>query len=462
MKIILFAAVDPIETGESNALWHPLSVLAIGTTLVDAGHTPVIIDCQTDRNWRETVRQEATDAELIGVSSMTGPSINNAIAAIGIARAIQPGIPVAWGGYHATLAYRGILRERLADVAVFGPGDLTIVKLAQAIEAAGGLPDRDVLETLPNVAFLNGRREVRASGTVADGVTTTPYAIVDMNELPAMNYELVDVEAYYNEHRRAISYISSYGCPYACTYCAEPTNSMRKWRPLEPRRVVDEVSSLAWRHRPEFISFLDPNFSSNAKRVVDIVENLEHKPLPADVELLANMRAHDIVRLTRIVDLRRLRDVGFRRIFIGAESGSDRMLTAMKKGCTRQDAIDACRALDEAGIFSLTSWMHDLPGETEEDSQQTLSLSRLLSQLPTNRQMHHFYTPFPSTEMYEAFFGTAYDEDTKQTDWATSDTYAGTGLWSGRREFRLAVLEGLEDIRQDAPFTFERKQLPTL
>src|SRR6266545_4602279 len=317
MKIILFAAVDPIETGESNALWHPLSVLAIGTTLVDAGFTSVIVDCQTDRQWRETVRREAADAELIGVSSMTGPSINNAIAAIEIARDVQPGIPVAWGGYHATLAYRGILRERLADIAAFGPGDLTIVQLAQAIRAADGLPDRDALEAIPNIAFLNGRRELRASGTVVEGVTTTPYAIVDMNDLPPMNYELVDVEAYYNEHRRAISYISSYGCLYACTYCAEPTNSMRKWRPLEPRRVVTEVAGLAWRHHPDFISFLDPNFSSNAKRVVDIVEDLENDPLPDGVELLANMRAHDIVRLTRIVDLNRLRGVGFQRIFIG-------------------------------------------------------------------------------------------------------------------------------------------------
>jgi radical SAM superfamily enzyme YgiQ (UPF0313 family) len=462
MKIILFAAVDPIETGESNALWHPLSVLAIGTTLADEGFTPVIIDCQTDRGWRETVRRESVDAALIGVSSMTGPSINNAIAAIEIARSAQPGIPVAWGGYHATLAYRGILRERLADVAAFGPGDLTIVRLAQAIMVADGLPELEVLQTIPNIAFLNGRREIRSAGTVVDGVTGTPYEIVDMNELPPMNYDLVDVEGYYNEHRRAISYISSYGCPYACTYCAEPTNSMRKWRPLAPERVVREVAALAWRHRPDVISFLDPNFSSNAKRVVDVVTNLEHSPLPAGVELLANMRARDIVRLSQVLDLNRLREVGFQRIFIGVESGSDRMLTAMKKGCTRQDAIDACRALDAAGIASLTSWMHDLPGETEDDNQETLSLSRLLGQLPTNRQMHHFYTPFPSTEMYERFFGSAYDEDKRQADWAKSDTYAGTGIWQGRRDFREVVLAGLEAIRQESPHTFERKQLPTL
>jgi anaerobic magnesium-protoporphyrin IX monomethyl ester cyclase len=109
----------------------------------------------------------------------------------------------------------------------------------------------------------------------------------------------------------------------------------------------------------------------------------------------------------------------------------------------------------------MTSWMHDLPGETGEDSKETLSLARLLSKLPTNRQMHHFYTPFPSTEMYDTFFGSAYDEDKRQADWATSNTYAGSSLWRGRQDFRESVLAGLEEIRRQSPGTFERKPLPT-
>ncbi|MFF9126040.1 radical SAM protein [Streptomyces sp. NPDC014889] len=89
-------------------------------------------------------------------------------------------------------------------------------------------------------------------------------------------------------------------------------------------------------------------------------------------------RLPDIVQLARHIELERLRDVGFSAIFVGCESGSDRMLKLMTKNATVQDTIDGCRLLSAAGIIQLTSWIHDLPEETEED-RCPRSLSRAIT-----------------------------------------------------------------------------------
>ncbi|MER5216481.1 cobalamin B12-binding domain-containing protein [Streptomyces sp. NPDC002838] len=174
-KVILFAGVDPLSTGESTYPWHPLSVLTVGTALRAAGHVPVVIDCQIDPDWRARLAQEARDALYVGVSCMTGPSIGNVLDAIEAVRDHAPGIPLVWGGYHASLAYRSILRERLVDVVVRGPGEAAAVALADLVTKNGRISDPDLLGQIPNLAFRDGRREISGSGVVTDRVIETNY-----------------------------------------------------------------------------------------------------------------------------------------------------------------------------------------------------------------------------------------------------------------------------------------------
>jgi anaerobic magnesium-protoporphyrin IX monomethyl ester cyclase len=246
---------------------------------------------------------------------------------------------------------------------------------------------------------------------------------------------------------------SSYGCPYACTYCSEPFASNRRWKPLAPSRVVREIAVLWDRYNPERISFMDPNFSTSPRRVVEIVEEMENRGI--SVEIMCNMRARDIVMISNLINISRLRAVGFAKIFLGVESGSDHMLTVLKKAASVQDSLRACGCLDEAGIHSYTSFMHELPGETETESTQTIKLSRMLAKLPTNRQLHHFFTPFPSTELYSQVFDS--EPARTQSDWARSDTYHGNGIWSGRVEFRRRVVERLDALRASYPSAFQHQ-----
>ncbi|MEU4243138.1 radical SAM protein [Actinoplanes sp. NPDC026619] len=458
-KVVLFAGVDPLATGESDYAWHPLSVLSIGSILKADGFDVLILDCQVDPDWRHRLRQAAGDALFVGVTCMTGPSINNVLDAINIVRDAAPHTPVIWGGYHATLAHQAILRERLVDVIVRGPGENAVLAMARRL-ADGIALSADTVADVPNLALLDGRTAITATGATEPRVIRTNYEFLgDMNTLPPMDYSLIDPTRYYNDRTRDLSYITSYGCPYACAFCSEPQTSTRKWKSLAPERVVTELVGLWRTYAPSQISLLDPNFSTNIARVTDIVALLEAEGLR--LELRANMRTRDVVNLAKVIDLRRLQDVGFSAIFLGCESGSDRMLTALRKGATVADTRDACALLDKAGIIQLTSWIHDLPGEEAADSDETLALVTELAALEHNRQKHHFFMPFPATELYEQLFGKTEDDGRTQAEWAASDTYGGSSLYAGRPDVRRRVLEQLIALKQRFPHALERS-LPRL
>jgi radical SAM superfamily enzyme YgiQ (UPF0313 family) len=389
---------------------------------------------------------------MFGVSALTGNSIHSVLDAIELVRRRAPDLPIVWGGYHASQAFQGILAEGLADYVVRGPGEAAAVGLAAALSNPDAATRRQLLAEVPNLVYRDGPR-----------IVTTSYERQgDMNDLPSMDYSLIDVPRYFVDGERFIDYVSSYGCPYACTFCAEPSHSLRRWRGLSPERVVDELVALHERYRPDRVNIQDPNFSSNPARVAAIAREMHHRGL--EFNLLCDMRTRDVVRVAEKIDLVELREIGFKRIFIGVESGSDRMLKLIRKGSTTADAITACRLLDAAGIQSMTSFIHDFPQETVEDSEQTLDLATQLCQLKLNRQSHHFYTPYPMTELYGQLERQSEITEMVKTqrEWANTSTFWGSKMWPGRPEFRRRVLRRLFALHREYPHAIDRSVLPVL
>ena len=445
-KVVLFSAVRDRE------IYTPLSILTLASTLAAEGFEVVLLDVQVDDDWQARVARECADAFLFGASCLTSPSIRSVMEAIEIARAANHDIRVVWGGYHATLAAGAILRERLADFVVRGQGERAISALAHALADGDGDELRDRLAAVPNL------------GRWRDGemVIGPIEPIGDMNALPPLDYDLLDLDKYFTDDARELSYITSYGCPWACTFCSEPRFSGRRWQPLAAERVAEEAIALRDRYGLTLLNIMDPNFSSNAARVVEIVRALQRRN--ACVPIMCDMRANDILRIARLIDFAELRAVGFQKIYIGVESGSDRVLTALKKGQSAADPLEACRLLDRAGIATYTSFIHDLPQETEQDSDATFALVEKLCALEHNRQFHHFFLPFPSTEIYDSLVaGSEQEWERPQAEWANSSTFHGNTAWGGRFSFRKSVMRRLFDLRGRYPHAFRHPAtLPVL
>jgi radical SAM superfamily enzyme YgiQ (UPF0313 family) len=452
-KVVLFNGVDGIRHQAVPKPWAPLSVLMIGSFLSSHGYEPVIIDPQLDEDWRTTLEAAVSaGAVYVGVTCMTGPSVRNVLDAIELTRLADPKTPIVWGGYHATLRFSAIIREGLVDVVVRGPGEPAALALAQIYERQRRGDDLSAqLAEIPNIAFRappGGRTEVAITRT---------ERIFDVNDLPPCDYDLLPPDQYYTADERKVPYVSSYGCPHACAYCSEPTTSGRRWRGLSPERIVSDARRLVDSYEPDILDFMDPNFSSDPRRVVAFVKELERYPVP--LMFMGNMRSRDIVFIMKHLSLKQLAAVGFRRVFMGVESGSDRVLDFVNKNSTTDDTLRACTALAEAGIETWTSFMHDLPTENDSESEQTLQLAEQLMHLDGNYQSHHFYMPFPDTKLFDIQFDNLDLDALSQRDWAESST-KGSSLWEGRPEFRQRVSSRLRQLQAVRPRVFSLTDIP--
>jgi len=196
-----------------------------------------------------------------------------------------PELPIVWGGYHATLDYRSIMQGRIVDYVIRGHAGIAIVDLAEVLASGprASPPRTEVLREIPNLVFYDGV-EISVNNTRP----------VDINELPPMNYDLLNIDRYFTEDRRVIQYVSSYGCPYGCTFCSEPAKSGRRWTGLRPPRMVDEISRLWDRYAPSKISFVDPNISTGVSRLIAFVEEMKRRG--RHIVMSGSMRVADILR----------------------------------------------------------------------------------------------------------------------------------------------------------------------
>jgi anaerobic magnesium-protoporphyrin IX monomethyl ester cyclase len=434
--VVLFSDVRGAG-GPSDVGYVPLSLLTIGSYLQSHTVPVYVVDAQFDVNWRETLRCALSDALYFGVSALTGPSLACALDAVALVRSEYPELPIVWGGYHATLTHSELLHDGLADIVVLGAGEYAARDIAKILSHGALGRSKGPYPTIQNTAVLR-------DGHVALNRTRT---IVDPSDLPPVDYQLVDLEPYFAANGRAIPYISSYGCPYACSFCAEPNQALGKWRGRSPRQMADDLAALRADYAPRRVNIYDPNFSSSVRRVIEFVDLTIDEEL--DVEKSCDMRATDVLRMARNMDLSRLRRAGFVEVYLGVESGSDPILSVLGKRMQASQILTACRLLDEVSIITIASFMHDLPTETAEDSRLTFELIEHLIELPFNTQRHHFFTPYPATSIYSS---PGVKEQLKtglltQVDWASSSTYGSSSVWRGRPEFRAQCLKGLQRIR---------------
>ncbi|MCP4305561.1 MAG: B12-binding domain-containing radical SAM protein [bacterium] len=455
---VLFNGVDARES--QGFPWVPLSILTVGSAIAPVGEV-IIIDPQTNDDWEQKLGSELEDAKWFGVTSLTGPSLLLAIAAAAVARRERPDIPVLWGGYHASLTSASLIREGHADIVVRGFGEQAAIELAALAPFTTPFDTSTLksLSSIPGISFAGKRTKILPDGSTAEEVIDTPISFtLEMDLLPRADYELLDIDRYVVSGEGKLPYISSYGCPHACTYCSEPTHSGRTYLARSPQSVAAEVERLWNTYTPGAVDFMDPDLSGRPRRVVYLVDELIARR--TDVRLMCAMRARDVAIIARMTAISMLRKAGFVRVFLGVETGSDRMLKRLRKGSTLEDTKAACTVLAAAGIETHTSFMHDLPDETPADSAATIELVEWLArEVPGNTQYHHFFTPFPGTTEYSR----AVEEPAggySSTQWADSDTYSGSVIWRGRGAFRSCVVAELERVRERYPVPFQDKELP--
>jgi len=151
---------------------------------------------------------------------------------------------------------------------------------------------------------------------------------------------------------------STRGCPFQCRFCCV---SNRKFRSVSSIKLVEYISNLKSKYNVDSIYFREDNFTVNKKRVKEFCNlMIENKiNLPWACETRVKNLDNNLVEL--------MAESGFIGAYVGVESGSNRMLSYMKKGETVQDFTDRFPVLHANGINTYTTWIYNLPTETKED-----------------------------------------------------------------------------------------------
>jgi radical SAM superfamily enzyme YgiQ (UPF0313 family) len=273
--------------------------------------------------------------------------------------------------------------QRGAKYVLIGEAEQSLAELCSRL-LSGGQP-----ETVSGLIS----RDARNGGVlrVAPSPKASPWT-----ELPQPARDLVDIAPYRSAWRKAHGYFSmnavaSRGCPYRCNWCAKPISGDR-FHVRAPEQVAEELLTLNKQYGAEHVWFGDDVFALNHHWAEHLAMEAERRKcvLPFKIQSRADLMAKTTVDA--------LRRAGCAEVWMGVESGSQKVLNAMDKGLTVQEVIDAGRRLKKAGIRACYFLQFGYPGETWREIQQTISLVRRTRPFDIGVSVSY---PLPNTRFHE-------------------------------------------------------------
>ena len=400
----------------------PLALLAVGSALDRSRFEVVVVDGRFEADPVARVLAATDGAVCLGISVLTGLPIRDALTVTQAVRAARPRCRIVWGGWHPSLFPLETLHESGADAVVVGQGEATFQEVVERLVAGDGLQGVDGV-VAPAGAALG-----------EELVLNPPRATRDLNALPAHDYSLIDVDRYFSSKReRQLDYITSQGCRFRCTFCADPTVYGRAWFGLEPARVGDELERLWTRYQFTDVGFQDETFFTHANRVASIAEEILMRRLR--FTWMATMRADQGARLDEAV-LATCRQAGLRRVMIGLESGSQAMLDWMKKDIRLAQVFETAEKCRRHAIEVLFNLIVGFPGETPESIRATLDIAKTLRAYGPGVQIALFYyRPYPGTPITDELARRGHPLPRSLEAWAAIEDGEVSSPWvdSGQR-----------------------------
>ena len=286
-----------------------------------------------------------------------------------------------------------------ADFVIIGEAEMTLLELIQAINNKASN-----FQHIAGLAFMQD-----------NGVVKTPKRIVmkDLDALPQPAWDLVDIEPYRSMWLKSSGYFSlniatTRGCPFKCNWCAKPIYGNR-YNARSPEKVVEELKMLQSTFAFDHIWFSDDIFGLKPGWVNAFANLVEKEQLKFRFKIQA--RADLLLQEDTIKDLAR---AGCHNIWMGAESGSQKVLDAMDKGTTVEQIYQATTLLKKNGINPSFFIQFGYPGETHEDIGKTIRMIKDL--LPYEMGISVSY-PLPGTLFHERVKA----ELTQKANWTDSD-----------------------------------------
>jgi radical SAM superfamily enzyme YgiQ (UPF0313 family) len=334
--------------------YPPLGILYICSHLRRKGLSAEVFDStfSSRQELWDVLRQGPPSVLGVYANLMTRPNVVEILRA-----AKQSGWQTIVGGPEPGAYVQEYLAAG-ADVVVIGEGEITLEELVPALQSYAV----DTLHQIAGIAFR-----------AADGslVRTKPREqIQDIDGLPWPARESIDMARYVEVWRQhhgmgSVSLITARGCPYHCRWCSHEVFG-KTHRRRKPASVADELEWLIGRYQPQMAWMADDVFTIHHGWLFQYAAELKRRGLKLPFECIS--RAD---RLNRQV-VETLADMGCFRVWIGSESGSQRILDAMERGVTVEQVQTAVALCRSAGIQTGMFLMWGYEGEELSDIEATV------------------------------------------------------------------------------------------
>ncbi|WP_433717112.1 B12-binding domain-containing radical SAM protein (plasmid) [Nocardia sp. CA-084685] len=421
----LVILVYPQVEHEKDYLYHwmPFSLLTLAKPLLDDGLADVVIFDGNQRpaqEWPGFLDEHLDRACCIGISIMTGGAqIRHALDMAAVAQE-RPGCPpLVFGGPHVNVLAEQTARHELVDAVLIGPGQASMPAFVDA-EVNGRS-----WETVPGLLAIDGPRTIR-------GPANPPKT----GNLGGYPWHLLTVADYIRDDPtvapRTLNYVSSQGCVYKCQFCYELTYQ-RKYSAMEAGAMLDDLADLADRYDISGVKFYDADWFVKIGRATEFCRLKAERNIA--LAWAASINPNDILRSRKqkLDLLPAIADSGCRRLLMGIESGSDRVLReVVRKDISSAQALDVASDIAAHGILGAYTFIVGFPDETDDEIEQTYSLIEQISALdPRPETRVHLFGPFPGTPLFDQALERGFAAPTTLEAWANFDYYDSQTPWTG-------------------------------
>jgi hopanoid biosynthesis associated radical SAM protein HpnJ len=350
-----------------------------------------VVDAPVQKFTLDDCLKIARDFDMVVMYTST-PTLPIDIETARRIKEVKPGIVTVLTGPHVTILPEESLKA--------GKGAIDIVCRGEFDYSTKELCEGRDWDRVDGISFLK-------DGTVVHTPDRAPIADLDALPFVAPIYKRdLPIKEYVIPHFKSpyVSIYSSRGCPARCIYCLWPqTFSGRQMRTRSPQNVYEEIKWIV-DNIPEMreLSFDDDTFSADRKHARAVAGLIK----PLGISWTINARANCDYETLKV-----MREAGLRHVVVGYESGNEQILKNIKKGVSKEQAIQFTKDCRKLGLSIHGAFIMGLPGETRETIHETIEFAKMLD---LNSIQASLASPYPGTEFYDLC---------KEQGWISSDAF---------------------------------------
>lgn len=359
---------------EVTSFWYP-TWLCFPAGMIPGSR---VVDAPVQRFDLDACLAIAKDFDMVVMYTST-PTLALDIATARRVKEQKPGTVTVLTGPHVSVLPEESLRqgEGIIDIVCRGEFDYTTKELCEGRE----------WDRVDGISFWkDGKVHHTPDRAPIQDLDALPFvAPVYKRDLPIAEYVIPHFKNPY------VSIYSSRGCPSKCIYCLWPqTFSGRAMRTRSPQNVYDEVKWIV-DNIPEMreLSFDDDTFTADRTHAREVAAKLK----PLGISWTINARANCDYETLKV-----MREAGLRHVVVGYETGNEQILKNIKKGVTKQQAIEFTKNCKKLGLSVHGAFIMGLPGESHATIRETIEFAKTLD---LNSIQASLASPYPGTEFWD-------------------------------------------------------------